>query len=515
MAQTITRDKINLKTPYPIWDFYNLQVTHEVNEHAKLTVKALLKWNTREELSELIYKINEKDEIQVTIQNDENSEILFTGIPVNVDIEINNHECILNLECYSSTYDMDMVESSRSFQNTSMQYSDMFNFITGHYQGGAAINASAEGKTINRPVIQYKETDWQFLKRMASEIGTVLTADITNKSPRLFLGIPKNQKSITIGAEKPLKSMQTETRLRKRRDRLNPLEYPKYNQPLEQESHYYYETTIPNEHIKIGDKVDVLGDSVLVTRATFTYEKSDGVLRNLYRLEKPPEIKIYGNERVKGISLEGKILDVKLDHVKIHLDIDPSQSVSEAFWYPCKEEANNVWHVMPHIGERVNLHIADIKETGLCMTETRGTDKQMGTPRSLKKPTEKYMLTKWNKQMALHEGDIEWDTVQVNITMDEESVFVDSNDKITIETETKINLGRTEFIYFENGEKRVRIEETKNITLEAEELLTFQVVNTESVIELDEYNRIHTPSKIKEYGGHSAPNPIVEKRGDE
>ncbi|MCL2610825.1 MAG: hypothetical protein FWE02_04005 [Defluviitaleaceae bacterium] len=491
MANVITRDKITLKCPYPIWDFYDIEIFHKVNEHAKLKVKALLK-GERKELEKVIYNVKENDEIQVTIQNGEESEILFTGIPVKADIQMIRQDVYLHLECYSGTYNMDMRESSRSFQDVSMQYSDMFKFVMGHYSSGASINAGAKGKAIERPVIQYKESDWAFLKRMASEVGTVLTADITSPNAKLWLGIPKSNKSVTIGAEKPLRRTQAQSFL--------------------QEEHYFYETTIPNEHIKIGDEVDVFSDIVIVTQATFKYSSKDGVLRNLYRLEHPPKMKWYGNERVKGVSMEGKILDVKLDHVKIHLDIDPSQLVSEAFWYPCKAEANNVWYTMPHIGEKINLQISDLKETGLCMTETRGTEVQMGTPRSLSKPTEKYMLTKWQKQLALHEEDIEWDIPQINILMTEESVFIDSNDKITIETDTEMNIGKTEFIYFEDGQKKVRIEETKNITFEVDELLTFQVVSTESVIELDEYNRIHSPTDVKKKGGHSAPKPILGKR---
>ena len=519
-SSVITRDKITLKCPYPIWDFYDLEITHEINEHAKLKVVALLESGIPgseefENIQNLIYEIKEHEEIQVTIQNEYDTEILFTGIPVKVDISITQNNCLMMLECYSGTYDMDMRESSRSFQDVSMKYSDMFSFVASHYPNADSTNIAAIDKTINRPVIQYKETDWEFLKRMASEVGTVLTADIESKNAKFFLGTPNHQEKVTIGAEKPLKRRKHETRLRNRRDMRNPLEYSKYNHPIEQENHYYYETTIPNEHIKIGDKVDVLGDIVIVTKATFKYSKDDGVLRNLYRLEQPPKIKRYGNERVKGIGLEGKVLDVKLDHIKLHLDIDPSQDVDKAFWYPCKAEANNVWYTMPHIGERVYLHIVDITETGLCMTETRRDREQPveeGIGRPLRKPTEKYMLTKWHQQMALHEKDIEWDSNEsVNILMTEESVYIESNDTINIETDTEINIGKTELTYFENGEKRTRVEETKNIIFEAEELLTFKVTNTESVIELDEYNKIHSPTDVKQFGGHSIPTPIVRR----
>ncbi|MCL2610968.1 MAG: hypothetical protein FWE02_04735, partial [Defluviitaleaceae bacterium] len=81
-----------------------------------------------------------------------------------------------------------------------------------------------------------------------------------------------------------------------------------------------------------------------------------------------------------------------------------------------------------------------------------------------------------------------------------------------IETDTEMNIGKTEFVYFENGQKRIRIEETENITFEADELITFQVTSTESIIELDEYNRIHSPTDVQEFGGHSVPRPVIGKR---
>jgi len=484
----ITRDKINLICPYPIWDFYLIEIIHEVNEHARLRVEALLEWDSREELEDIINDVKESDVIQVIIQSEDDSEILFTGVPVNVDVRINGHEGILILECYSGTYYMDIHECSRSFQNVSMQYSDMVEFVVGQYSEGAFKNTGAVGRTIDRPVIQYKETDWQFLKRMASEVGTVVTADVSSKDAKLWLGIPDKIKSAEIGLERVLKKKKFES------------EY--------QNEHCYYEVSLADEYLKIGDMVDVLGDQVFVTKAVFKYEKDDGVLRTHYRLEEPPRMKRFGNEGVKGISLEGRVLDVKLDHVKVHLDVDENQAVSDAFWYPCKAEANNVWYVMPHIGERVSLYIADMKEIGLCMTQIRGKEEQMGTPGSLSKPTEKYMLTKWHQQIALREEDIEWDSVLVKIILDEDCIYVDSNDIIEIATEIELNVGKAEFDYFENGRRRSGRGETKNILLRAENLITMQVIETESVIELDRHARIHASSKIRQVGGHVLPTPI-------
>ena len=492
MKTAITREKIILKCPYPLWDFYNLEIVHEINEHAKLNVTALLKWDTMEELRGIIDDIQDDDAIQVVIKEDEDSKILFTGIVMRAHVEIKNHEGLLHLECCSGTVKMDLLETSRSFQNLSMTYSEMFKFVTNHYTTHGFINANVDEKPVGRPILQYKETDWQFLKRMAAEKGTVVVADVSSSEAKMFLGIPQRGKVGELINEN--------------------LQVVEHMETLTQKDRFVYQLSTENEHFKLGDKIDIGGDYVTITSTKFTYDKDDGILRNSYTLEQPPKMKWYGNSRINGVSIEGKVIDVRLDHVKIHLDIDPSQSVADAFWYPCKAEANNVWYTMPHIGERVNLHITDIRENGLCMTETRGLENQMGTPRSISAPTEKYMLTQWHKQLALHETDIEFDIPAINMLMTEESIYVNSNDKIGIETETEINIGKTEFIYLENNEKRKRIEETTNITFEAEELVTFQISNTESVIEFDEYNRVHTLGKVRQYGGHSVATPVVGKR---
>ncbi|MCQ2023015.1 hypothetical protein, partial [Clostridium butyricum] len=39
------------------------------------------------------------------------------------------------------------------------------------------------------------------------------------------------------------------------------------------------------------------------------------------------------NRKLKGISLEGEILEVSGEHVKLHLSIDENQEVSKAAWF--------------------------------------------------------------------------------------------------------------------------------------------------------------------------------------
>ncbi len=40
-------------------------------------------------------------------------------------------------------------------------------------------------------VLQYEETDWAFLKRLASRFGSVLVPEVTAASPKVFFGVPE------------------------------------------------------------------------------------------------------------------------------------------------------------------------------------------------------------------------------------------------------------------------------------------------------------------------------------
>ena len=478
MANVITRDKLSIISPYPIYAIYDISITHEVNQHSKLSLEGLLTAETNEKLESIINDVKQNDEIQIIAHYDNGDEVLFTGVPNTLEISISQNQGYITMECYSGTYEMDMHEHSRSFQNEKLLYSDLMDQVVNRYPKGRSINTGAKGKVLGRPVIQYKETDWDFLKRMAAREGTVLTPDITTSSAKLWLGIPDSPKIVDVKNQKLVQHLRSET------------EY--------QRAGYYYELEM-NDCLKIGDKVNQGNRRLVVTQASYTYSSNDGVLRNLYQIERPPVVKPYNNIRIKGVSLEGTVLDVCLNHIKVRLDIDSAQRKDEAFWYPCAGESSNVCYTMPHIGERVNLHIVDSDETGLCMTGTRGTEGEMATTRSMAKPTEKCMETKWHMQMALHERDIEWDMPTVNIRMDEDSITVTSNDKITIESRNEINIGKVE------------TEKTRNIEIEAEELLTLKVTSSESIIELDEYNRIHALRNIKVYGSNKEPVPVVQR----
>jgi hypothetical protein len=215
------------------------------------------------------------------------------------------------------------------------------------------------------------------------------------------------------------------------------------------------------------------------------------------------------NRRIQGISLEGKVIDVLVNHVKVELDIDGSQDKGKAHWFPYSAEANNVWYNMPHINNRISVYFPSVYESeAMTMTAARTGEDKFSNP-NVSKPTEKFFETKWGKEMSLKEDSINFNTSLMNVVLDEESISVISNDKIQIQTSDDINIGKRIVII---DDEEVIIE-TPNILFEAEKLLTFMVKNLSSSVELEINNKIHANKFFRVEGAIKSTLPTLTSEG--
>ena len=491
-----SRDQIVLDAPYPILDILRIEVRHELNRHGFMMVRAVLEPDSYDNFMD---EITADDVVQ--LKAGEDMAIVFTGKVYHLDSMKINDVGHLEFTAYTATMDMDFTPVSRSFQYHEMEYEELVQFVADTYEKGDSITTAAVGEEIGAPIYQYEETDWNFLKRIASTKGTVLTANATLPTAKFWFGIPKSPKEVDITAFDY-----------RRGERYETLERPEY---------YYYEFRA-REVLMLGDKVNLTlpcGKTykLVVTKVNAAFNSDELVF--YYRAEPLSYIKrhLCTNKRIKGITLGGTVIDVSRNHIKLHLDIDPEQDVGEAHWYPMAYESNQVWYAMPHIGEHINLCVTDEIHSGYGMTDVRGRTGKMAVTPVMGKPTEKYMQTQWGKTTALHEGDIEFDTQATNVVMDEESIHIFSNDKIVIHIENEINLGRTVgLVPTECGQMIEVAEETKNITLEAEKMLTFRVLNYGTAIDMTEFTEYHTLLDLIHHDGtNKAPMPLLSSPGQE
>ena len=93
----------------------------------------------------------------------------------------------------SGTILLDQKKSNRVFQKKVQTYMGIASTVTADTEHSACILPGSDMRT-GGTLIQYQETDWRFLKRMAPQLGLPLVPDTSYYYPRFYLGLPEGEK---------------------------------------------------------------------------------------------------------------------------------------------------------------------------------------------------------------------------------------------------------------------------------------------------------------------------------
>ena len=118
---------------------------------------------------------------------------LFCGYQEKVEIKEEGRYRIADVQAVSGTILLDQKKCNRVFQKKAQTYMGIANTVTADTEHSACILPGSDMQT-GGTLIQYQETDWNFLKRMASQLGLPLVPDISYYYPRFYLGLPEGEK---------------------------------------------------------------------------------------------------------------------------------------------------------------------------------------------------------------------------------------------------------------------------------------------------------------------------------
>ena len=100
---------------------------------------------------------------------------------------------IADIQAVSGTILLDQKKSNRVFQKKVQTYMGIASTVTADTEHSACILPGSDMRT-GGTLIQYQETDWRFLKRMASQLGLPLVPDTSYYYPRFYLGLSEGEK---------------------------------------------------------------------------------------------------------------------------------------------------------------------------------------------------------------------------------------------------------------------------------------------------------------------------------
>ena len=169
----IMLDKKNLDN-FVIREFV---LNENINEHQKLEMQLEMDEEQRKNLERIIEKENVEIEIELSGSNQNVRRKIFCGIVDYFEIlDYGSYGCRILMKAFSKSviFDRKNEKKYRVFQDTSLMFSDIINEINKDYADKKLEIKYSDiaKKQIGSLVVQFDETDWEFLVRLASQLKT-------------------------------------------------------------------------------------------------------------------------------------------------------------------------------------------------------------------------------------------------------------------------------------------------------------------------------------------------------
>lgn len=433
-----------------------------INQHAKLEIVCLIQ---KEQIEKCVMLVERESIVTVWEQN----EVLFCGMVTKAHCKTKKDGTRLYLTLLNASYLLDQEKKSKSYQDVAMTYqqiaSDKAKTI---YEG--------EDKKIEQIIVQYQETDWEFLTRLSSKLNTGVYVDMRQRECVMYWGIadtqPVNQEVIsTYFVEKDMDYYR------------NCEKNTEKNLTMLDSVVYEFESA---ELFRVGDAVMIGNQKVFVTEMRGEMEQA--MWKGVYKAKSKngicylPQIRL----DMPGTALEGTVIEVAEDKVKVHLAMDEVQDKASAYWFPFSAmEASadgSGWYYMPEIGDCVKVCIPSWEEKDAfavsAVSSYKGT---AGEPDLMGDTQVMYMRNPSGKQIQLTPNQIKADAGKQN------AIFaMDQEGNISIHAKQMVSMSASEMIEIMAGDT-IEIVTSKTVNVKAD--MTGEI-------------RMNEEGEIQHLGGH-------------
>ena len=196
------RIKIEIDGQQILWRDMTLKIDSKIGEHTVGKIKYIA---SLQQINIYDAAIDKDEDIKIIISGRSNisnengasnDKIFLNGIIDDIKLsEIKTGSLVVEITCISKSIILDRIPRYRSFQDSSLTYSAIAEEINKNYgaNGEKIINVGEDMKEVPRMTIQYNETDWEYLKRLASYTGQ----PIIPYYDKVLIGFLKNQAAQT------------------------------------------------------------------------------------------------------------------------------------------------------------------------------------------------------------------------------------------------------------------------------------------------------------------------------
>ncbi len=419
--------------PFPFIALQELRIEQEINKHGKAWIAMRIKdeWkntymNTL--LEETWVRIIGKGEDEDGY-NDLYA-VIFCGLVTDFSFCLDGYETLLRLEVTSGSIKMDRMPHFRVFQNADSLCGGICRQLAeGYSEGRAAYMEGGQTKT-DGVMIQYEETDWEFLKRMANKTGGYLVSDAAGKGVGYTVGLPAGIPR-EISEEKIKIKFDREEYMRKVCNGMRSLRAADMQEFI----------ISMREIWRMGDSVRYQGKDYFVWKIDTEYKRAECIHTYYLRTKEALRTVPSTHQDAAGCSFHAVVTDVRQDKVQIAIDQDEWRGRDGKKWFLFStiysSEDGTGWYCMPEVGDSVRLYVPGKEEESFVISAVHKE-----TDSARQNPDYKSWKTKNGKEILFTPGAILITNNQgMMVEMDDkDGITIASDRDIVIEAEDNLTI---------------------------------------------------------------------------
>lgn len=326
-------DRVEI-APYAMTIIQEFEVINGADSHDSAVIKGII---SEEMLFMYESMIGGSDCITLTFWQEGKKQLLFSGFLDEIKVHEEGFQRKARLKLSGLTkaldrtkkwidYQAENKKKGELIQNTMLSYKDI------------SYEDCCKDKNIPEFLLQYEESDYEFIQRILSADGEKIYTAMDGKQGRIHFG-------------KPQKAAMAK------------LAMTDYRICFDKHLQYGIESW---QFFQVGDRIDTSMGSLIVEKACHSLKKGKSENQYLLCREQDFTIGTIYNPQITGISMDGTIKDRKRDKVKIELDMTPETGEKEHRWFSYSSVASSNdgsgWYCMPEAGEEIRLFLPTDKE---------------------------------------------------------------------------------------------------------------------------------------------------------
>lgn len=355
-----------------------------LNQHGCMTITGLIRHDHEQEYMALAAR--ETWVCVKAVSESGEEQVFFHGILTGMQMKKEAQASMMTIEARTGSFLLDIEKHTRSFQDAGFSYESVADSCVTP-AGGYSIMLEKEDVPTGCFLMQYNETDWAFIRRIASYVGVVLCPEYATGGKKIYLGYSGRR---VTGNLEP--------------DSYQVVQNFGANAPADAfggkgfagETAYIVQT---REIYDLGDTVTFQGRKLVAGRIESRLEGQE--LCHTYHLipERDGLLPALYNSLLHGVALKARVLAVETTVVQVQFDEDENKEGCGRHWfdfatvYSTPDGAG--WYCMPEVGDEVRVVFPDNCEGHAYVASSV----HVGSAGGRTNPDEKFWRNRHNKEI--------------------------------------------------------------------------------------------------------------------